>query len=109
MLDKKNLFVIYLIHKINSACVNTTSSRAKNRGLLTSLAYLRLKTYLDGNRHIIIPMNDAALSDLLIEMGHSIDSLPISRDIKLEFPRNIRQFNRYYKKWLDNINSNQLQ
>lgn len=109
MLDKKTLYVIYLVYKVNELCLGNFKPKKTKRKSLGTLGQIRLKGYLYSNGQGLHNLDDSSLINLLLDMRHVVDSLPLSREEKSEIPRNLHQFNSSFKKWLDNIHSNQLQ
>ncbi|NDV60562.1 hypothetical protein [Bacteroides sp. 519] len=103
MLDKKTLYVVYLLHKASSICFE--NPRAKNGKLCLSYEEARLLNYLHGPGRITHSQDVTSLVSLLNEVGKMVDPLLDSSERRAEFPRTVYQFNRGYKQWLSSIES----
>ncbi|NDV59565.1 hypothetical protein [Bacteroides sp. 519] len=101
MLDKKTLYVVYLLHKASTICFETP--RGKNGQMSLSLDESRLLSYLYGPGRITRSLDTHTLVSLLNEVGKVVDPLLSSVDRRAEFPRTLRQFNRNFKVWLSGI------
>ncbi|NDV60776.1 hypothetical protein [Bacteroides sp. 519] len=97
MLDKKTLYVIYLLHKASNLCSGTPS-----------LEEMRLHGYLSGSGRITRSLDVSSLVSILNEVSKIIDPILANAECKVEFPRTRRQFNHSYKLWLSSIHDTQM-
>ncbi|NDV60329.1 hypothetical protein [Bacteroides sp. 519] len=108
MLDKKTLYVVYLLHRASSLCIETPQRKQGRRVVVSSspsIEELRLQGYLFGSGRITESLDVTSLVAILNEVGKVVDHLPITRECRAEFPRTVRQFNRNYRLWLNKIES----
>jgi len=101
MLDKKSLYVIYLFHKANKLCLEYGCSNSSDYPISLDLFHLQ-----SNMERIGYNLDRFSILNLLNDLGSFIDPLPLSKEIKAEFPRTIRQFNYAYKLWLSKIRLN---
>ncbi|NDV56917.1 hypothetical protein [Bacteroides sp. 519] len=108
MLNKRTLYVIYLLHKADELCLNA-GNPFHSKSNLSSPAYLdliRIRSYL---RSLIKNnLDDEALLDILLCMRRVIDAMRIPRSLKSNFPRTLSQFNSLYSHWLPDVKSSHL-
>lgn len=109
MLEKKTLYAICLIYKVNNLCLDNSSSKKAKKTFSDSLIHLRLRSYLSSNGQFMRNLDDTSLLNLLMEMRTIMDTLSLPRKAKDEIPSTLHQFNKGFKKWLVNIQSNQHQ
>ncbi|WP_163212469.1 hypothetical protein [Bacteroides sp. 519] len=100
MLNKKTLYVIYLLHKANELCLNA-GNPFRGKSDLANPVYLdmvRIRSYL--RSEIKNNLDDEALLDLLLCIRRVIDAVRIPRNLKSGFPRTLPQFSRLCNHWL---------